>query len=243
MKATMPGDLDLETAAILEVFYRVERAGVIRLSDGGGPFGFDITIALIVDDLIRRYACDAIVETGCFLGDTTCYLSRRYPNIPLYSCDLDAGYAAFTRRRLAGYGNARVTQEDSPDLIARVSTRHKRPFFFLDAHWGEQWPLARELEQISSGVVAVHDFDIGHPRFSYDEYDGIVCGPGVLAAMKNPPDAYFTPDVDAVPALPCLQVGRRAGVGFIAVGLDSGPLLACAGLRPRHLDRAPEAAS
>jgi SAM-dependent methyltransferase len=234
--ATMADDDCPRTSAVLGAFYQVERAGVIGLSDGGGPFGFDITVALIVDDLMRRYECDAIIETGCFLGDTTCYLARRYQDIPVYSCDIDPGYAAFARRRLAGYGNVQVTHEDSPDLVARASARHVRPFFFLDAHWREVWPLSRELEQISHGVVAIHDFDIGHPRFSYDEYDGIVCGPRVLAAMASPPEFYFTPDVDTVPALPCLQMGRRAGVGFIAVGLDTGSLQAGIGLRRRHLD-------
>lgn len=243
MTAATRDDLGPRASIVLRSFYQVERVGVIGLSDDGGPFGFDITVALIVDDLIRRYECDAIVETGCFLGDTTCYLARNYPDIPVYSCDVDAGYATFTRKRLAGCGNVQVTHEDSPNLVTRISARCNRPFLFLDAHWGEVWPLSRELEEISHGVVAIHDFDIGHPRFSYDEYDGIVCGPRVLAAMTNPPDCYFTPDLDTVPELPCLQMGRRAGVGFIAVGLDTGLMHAGTGLRRRRFDVASEVTS
>jgi hypothetical protein len=30
----------------VSVFYRTERAGAVRLPDGGGPFGFDIGVAL-----------------------------------------------------------------------------------------------------------------------------------------------------------------------------------------------------
>lgn len=56
------------------VFYRTWRAGACRLSDGGGPFGFDIAVALLADGLISGFGCDAIAETGCFLGDTTAYL-------------------------------------------------------------------------------------------------------------------------------------------------------------------------
>ncbi len=70
----------------VSVFYRTERAGACRLSDGGDPFGFDITVALIAGDLITRYGCDAVAETGCFLGDTTAYLARRYPHLPVYAC-------------------------------------------------------------------------------------------------------------------------------------------------------------
>ncbi len=208
----------------LSIFYRTERVGAVRLSDGGGPFGFDVTVALLVDDLISRYGCDAVAETGCFLGDTTSYLARRYPQLPVYTCDIEPAHASFTRHRLAEHGNVTVEDVDSPALVAAVSARHQRPLFYLDAHWGPHWPLDRELAAIGSGVVVVHDFDVGHPRFSFDSYDGIACGPTVLARMPAPPARYFTPDPQTDHPLPCLQTGRRAGVGILAVGLDIGPL-------------------
>jgi hypothetical protein len=211
-------------ADTLSVFYRVERAGVARLSDGGGPFGFDVTIALTFDDLVGAYGCDAIVETGCFLGDTTTYLARRYPGLPVYSCDIQPQYAAFTARRVADASNATVVCRDSPDLVTEVCQRHDRPILLLDAHWEQQWPLVRELDAVTAGVVLVDDFDIGHPRFGFDSYDGLVCGPQVLAAMKDPPGMYWTPDPDEDFPLPCLQVGRRAGVGIVAIGVGTGPL-------------------
>lgn len=212
------------TDTTLAVFYRTERVGSVRLSDGGGPFGFDITVALIVDDLLTGYSCDAIVETGCFLGDTTSYLARRYPDLPVYSCDNDAGHASFTRHRLRATGNVAVTCVDSPTLVATVVARHERPLFFLDAHWGVQWPLGRELASITTGIVVIHDFDIGHPRFAFDTYQGMVCGPAMLARMPSPPARYFTPDPQADHPLPCLQTGRRAGVGIVAIGADPGTL-------------------
>lgn len=208
----------------LAVFYRTERVGGVRSSDGGGPFGFDITVALIVDDLIMAYSCDAIVETGCFLGDTTSYLGRRYPELPVYSCDNDARHASFTQHRLRAISNVTVTCIDSPELVTAMVSRHVRPLLFLDAHWGERWPLGQELAAITTGIVMIHDFDIGHPRFSFDTYQGVACGPAVLASMPTPPARYFTPNPLADHPLPCLQTGRRAGVGIVAVGLDLGPL-------------------
>lgn len=212
------------TDTTLSIFYRTERVGAARLSDGGGPFGFDVTVALLVDDLLQQYHCDAIVETGCFLGDTASYLTRRYPQMPVYACDIDPSHVAFTRHRLAGHHTISVECVDSPALVAQISTRHQRPLFYLDAHWAPQWPLERELAAITTGLVVIHDFDIGHPRFSYDSYDGIICGPAVLARMPSPPARYYTPDPEADHPLPCLQTGRRAGVGILAVGLDPAQL-------------------
>jgi hypothetical protein len=184
------------------VFYRTGRAGAQRLSDGGGPFGFDIAVALMVDELIRHYGCDAITETGC---------------------DADRECAAFTARRLAGCPNAEVTCEDSPGMLARVASRHARPLAFLDAHWGEDWPLIAELGIVTAaaGVAVIHDFDISHERFSYDTYDGVPCGPLLLGRMAAPPAWYYTLDPSAVLPVPCLQTGRRAGVGVV-IGRDLG---------------------
>jgi hypothetical protein len=201
----------------VSVFYRTGRAGAARLSDGGGPFGFDIAVALMVDELIRGYRCDAVAETGCFAGDTTFYLARRYPALPVYACDIDPGSAAFTARRLAGHPNAVVTCEDAPRMLERAGATHARPLAFLDAHWGDQWPLVAELDTLTAaeGIAVIHDFDIGHDRFSYDIYDSVACGPAVLARMSRPPDRYYVLDPSARLPVPCLQTGRRAGVGVV----------------------------
>ncbi|MBC6457092.1 hypothetical protein [Actinomadura sp. HBU206391] len=208
----------------LKVFYQVERAGCFRLSDGGGPLGFDVTLALLLDDVQDLYKCDVLVETGCFVGDTTAYLARRYPHLPVFSCDVDYGHAAVTRQRVAAESNAVVSHADSPTLVADVAACYERPLFFLDAHWDEEWPLVRELDAITAGIAVIHDFDIGHPRFAFDHYNEVVCGPEVLAAMAQPPARYFTPDPHADHPLPCLQVGRRAGAGIVAIGVDTRPL-------------------
>jgi hypothetical protein len=210
-------DQQAETDLTVSVFYRTGRAGALRLSDSGGPFGFDIAVALLVDELIRRYDCDAIAETGCFSGDTTFYLARRYTRLPVYSCDTDAASAAFTVRRLAGCQNATITCEPSPRMLARVTARHARPLAFLDAHWGADWPLLAELGIVTAaaGIAVVHDFDIGHDRFSYDTYGGVPCGPLLLSRMTSPPGRYYVLDPSAPLPVPCLQTGRRAGVGVV----------------------------
>ena len=220
------------------VFYRTWRAGACRLSDGGGPFGFDIAVALLADELITGYGCEAIAETGCFLGDTTAYLARRYPHLPVYTCDIVPGFCAFTARRLARCPNVSVTCEDSPTMLARAGAQHARTFAFLDAHWGVCWPLPAELDTLSGSIAVVHDFDIGHPRFSFDTYDGAACDPELLRRMARPPERYFVLDPAAALPLPCLQTGRRAGVAALTAGLDDHLLAASRYLTARSLPRA-----
>jgi hypothetical protein len=216
----MTADLDRTVA----VFYRTWRAGTLGLSDGGGPFGFDIAVALIAHEIITSFECDAIVETGCFTGDTTAYLGRRYPDLPVYTCDTDPGCSAFTARRLVGLPNVTVSCEDSPAMLARVCSGHRRTFAFLDAHWHRTWPLPAELEVLTGAVALIHDFDIGHQRFSSDSYGGVTCGPALLTRMSHPPVCYFTLNPDVPLPVPCLQTGRRAGVAVITAGLDGARL-------------------
>jgi predicted O-methyltransferase YrrM len=221
-----PDRLDARVAEILHHFYRTTRAGQLGMSDGGGPFGFDVTTALLVDELARAYQCDAIVETGCFLGDTADYLARAYPNLPITTCDVWEPHASFTARRLHRATHVTVLCQDSPDVVAASCSRYRRPLFFLDAHGGAGgWPLRRELEAITAGIVVIHDFDIGHPRFAYDTYDGIVCGPALLAQIDLP-SLYFTPDPAARFPLPCLQTGRRSGIGILAINVQTKALAA-----------------
>lgn len=217
--------IDQDSAdTLLRTFYTVPRMGQERLSDGGGPFGFDITTALQTDALMRAYGCDGIVETGCFRGDTTEFLSRAYPDLPVLTCDLDHVSAATTRLRLRDRQNVEVYHGDSAELLPHMLRRLKKPLVYLDAHWNTRWPLREELAAVQHGIVAIDDFDIGHQRFSYDHYDGIVCGPDLVsAALADVQDLYIGNPYATYP-FPCLQTGRRSGTGFLARGLDPLPM-------------------
>ncbi len=201
-------------------FYSTPRASAGLLSDGGGPFGFDVHVALQIDCIIRLCGIDGIVETGCCLGDTTEYLARQYPRLAVRTCDIDSDRAAFTDARLQRWPNVTVGCGDSAELITDLSESMTRPLYILDAHGGSGWPLADELYQIARGVAAIDDFDIGHPRFSYDVYDDVPCSPALIAAVfphlrlmlvGNPYGSY---------PVPCLQPYRRSGVGYLNVPPD-----------------------
>ncbi|KOT64391.1 MULTISPECIES: hypothetical protein [Streptomyces] len=220
---------DATVDALLGDFYRTARAGGLdRLAGGGGPLGFDITTACQLHALVEGYGCDGIVESGCHRGDTSEYLARAYPRLPLRTCDLDARRAAFTRARLARYPNARVEHGDSAQLLPGLLCGLARPLVLLDAHWGPAWPLRGELAVLAAhrAVVVIDDFAIGHPRFGYDTYDGVACGPHLVAAAWPHRERMFVGDVEADYPLPCLQTGRRSGTGVLASNLDDALLAA-----------------
>ncbi|MFE9687139.1 hypothetical protein [Streptomyces sp. NPDC006285] len=199
-------------------FYRTVRAGAAGLSDGGGPFGFDITAAVAFHDLVRAYQPDVLVETGCYFGDTTSYLGRVYPSLPVWSCDIDDGCAAVTRRRTATEKNVVVFAEESPSVVLRAAQHYERPLFYLDAHGQSIWPLAHELQNVTTGIACIDDFDIGNPRFAFDHYDGVRCDSTyAFDATANIQDIYrMDPEADG--PFPCMQTGRRSGKAVVPFG-------------------------
>lgn len=200
---------------VYKIFYRVERCGVISLSDGGGAFGFDVTVALLFDDLVAAYQPDALVECGSSVGDTTVYLGRTYRNLAVRSCDIDAFCVSFTKHRTSELDNVIIGYEHSLDLISRVQREFTHPLFFLDAHGGTHWPLANELKAITRGIAVIHDFNINNSRFAYDSYGGIACDAKLLVSNLPCETPIYALQPDAEVPFPCLQVGRRTGIAVV----------------------------
>lgn len=205
-------------SSVYRHFYRTIRAGAVGLSDGGGPFGFDITAAIAFDDLVHFYRPDVLIETGCYFGDTTSYLSRTYPLLPVWSCDIDSACAALTRQRTATSRNVRVFAEDSPSLVRRAGERYARPLLYLDAHGHGAWPLREELQNICEGIACIDDFDIGNPRFAFDHYDSSRCDANYVFDALTGIQSIYRIDPEADSPFPCLQTGRRAGKAVAPLG-------------------------
>lgn len=208
---------------VFVAFYNTPRAGVELLSDGGGPFGFDIHAALIFDSLIDRFAIDGIIESGTCVGDTTDYLSRLYSDLQVVSFELDHRLASFAETRLKDRKNVHVRHGDSASLLASTASSFDRPLIYLDAHWADEWPLEGELESLKTAVIVIDDYDIGHERFSFDCYDGVACDRQLLDRVL-PTSRVFVPDVSYAHRFPCLQVGRRSGQAFLTIGLSDDRL-------------------
>jgi hypothetical protein len=211
------------TSLVYSHFYKVPRMGAVELSCGGGPFGFDIIAAICADHLITSYRCDAILETGCHFGDTTEYLARMYPSLAISACDLSPDKAAIATHRLKRFSNVTIFHDDSPAFLGRLIDTYTLPFIYLDAHWEATWPLKAELSLIRRAILCIDDFDVRHPRFAFDSYGGVPCGLNILPADWRPFCFRLNPGAN-VGGLPCLQIGRRGGKCYAAVGVTAAHL-------------------
>jgi hypothetical protein len=84
-------------------------------------------LALQVDYLVTSYDVDAIVESGCCVGDTTAYLAEMDPGLPVVTCDIDPCRVAFTRHRTQMAGNVTAYCGDSAELLPFMLEEFRRP--------------------------------------------------------------------------------------------------------------------
>ena len=208
-------------------FYTTERSS-IGMSDGGGPFGFDIHFALEMDYLIKKHNVDCIIETGTNAGDTTEYLCRSYPDIEIISCEVNKDYFDRATKRLWDYKNVTLYNKSSQEVVYDMDDRYDNPIYYLDAHWGEYWPLEDEIENISKGVVCVSDFYNPYKQiirqnveYGFDSYNGQDCDIRMLRSLLGTDTKIYTNnilDLD-VYEFPCLQNVRRSGRAYFTKDL------------------------
>jgi hypothetical protein len=171
----------------------------------------------IVRSIIETVRPVALVETGTWRGATAEFLASF--GLPTFSVELRPRTFGYARARLFGRRNVKLRMGDS-----RAALRHwlatdlrkvrDRPlFFYLDAHWNADLPLAEELQIIFNecprAVVMVDDFEVPHDAaYGFDDY-----GPGQAFTAD-----YIEPVVAAFgllasyPALPAAEeTGAKQG--------------------------------
>ena len=132
----------------------------------------------IVKDLFGRLRFTLGIETGAHFGATAGYLAHEY-GVPVYTCEVTARYFYVARHLLRELDAVYVRNLDSRvflrELAADDAIRAECTFFYLDAHWFEDLPLAEELGVIAEGwaqwVALVDDFEVpGDPGYGFDDY-------------------------------------------------------------------------
>jgi hypothetical protein len=129
----------------------------------GGPFNGQERRRELFAALVDAVKPKAIVETGTFRGTTTGYFAET--GLPVYTIEAHSRNYGFARERLRRHRNVVMLKCDEP------------LFFYLDAHWNADLPLAEELEiildQAKHPVVMIDDFQVPWDKgYGYDDYGG-----------------------------------------------------------------------
>jgi hypothetical protein len=135
----------------------------------------------IFREVIATLRFGAIVETGTWTGDTTGYMAE-VSRLPVFSGELNYRFHTIAKMRLVDLPGITLRNMDSRNFITELAQEpamtERNTFFYLDAHWYNDLPLAEEIDLIASHwkqfVIMIDDFQVpGDDGYGYDDY-----GPG-----------------------------------------------------------------
>jgi hypothetical protein len=146
----------------------------------GGPFNGQLSRQALFQEIIAKTQPHAIVETGTYFGTTTDLLAAT--GIPVYTIEADPYNFGFARARFWCRRNVRLLLGDSRETLRKLFAGPFSSgvwgsvlFFYLDAHWNDDLPLAEELDIVfsrcPSAIVMIDDFQVPFDAgYGYDNY-------------------------------------------------------------------------
>jgi hypothetical protein len=189
------------------VEYHLEPA---RLDSWGGPFNGQCFRQLIYIDLLNACGFDAIAETGTFRGTTTVFLCQNSNGAPVYSSEINPRFFEVARRRLRSIKNLHLYNLDSRVFLSKLKLpRNAKAFFYLDAHWRDDLPLAEEIafivQHFDTFAIMIDDFEVpGDDGYSFDDY-----GPHKRLSLRDFP---FHLDNRVIARFPSRPSSRESGL-------------------------------
>ena len=147
-----------------------------------GKFALDdIFLRERLRQVIDENGIETVVETGLNEGRSTlefCKMVRQVVGV-----DIDPACVQITLEHLAKSGatNFTLITGHSPDVLKTIVAQKpaNKTLFFLDAHWGEPWPLPDEIRSLpkGQGIMVFHDIQVPGKDFGFDGvmYEGKVC--------------------------------------------------------------------
>jgi hypothetical protein len=183
------GDLAVRVGALeLAIGYLVDPAAFTGSKDVcAGHFNGQQSRTRLFDAVLEAFACESIIETGTYLGNTTKYMANA-SSLPVYSCESNPAFFAIANRELAQSSSIELFFGDSRLFLKNLISQgvhRRRSFFYLDAHWNQDLPLMTEIEIIVRNwdefVLMVDDFQVPHDDgYGFDDY-----GPGKRFTLQE----------------------------------------------------------
>jgi hypothetical protein len=188
---------------------------------GWGPFNGQTARQALFVDIIAKLQPYAIVETGTSLGATTELMSQT--GLPVFTIELHPRNYGFARARFWRRQKVKLLHGDSRASLVKLFDGALQPlsnrtiFFYLDAHYYDDLPLAEEIDIIFTrcpmAVVMIDDFEVPWDAgYGFDNY-----GPGKalvssyirLAISAHQLHAFYpsTPSTEDYPSTPMAAAG------------------------------------
>ncbi|RAV13496.1 hypothetical protein DQP55_09950 [Mycolicibacterium sp. GF69] len=166
----------------------------------------------------------AVVETGTFRGTTTEFFAEF--GVPVYTAEATARLHAFAEQRFRSVSDrVHVVLADSRALLQQLASDPSFPkedvFFYLDAHWHSDLPLAKEIATIfeswQRSIIMIDDFAVPDDSYNYDDY-----GPGAVLNAEYLDALGRTDMFRFYPSLPAIQeTGYKRGCIVLCNDLDT----------------------
>jgi hypothetical protein len=203
-----------------------------RVAGWGGPFNGQSARCALFREIVAKLRPRVIVETGTHLGTTTEYMAQA--GLPVFTVEADPRNYGFVRARFWRTGNITLLFGDSRAGLCKLldgplrDMAHLTLFFYLDAHWNADLPLAEELEIVFgrclAAIVMLDDFEVPYDAgYGHDDY-----GPGktltasyIAPAVSRYELQTFYPSTRSI-----AESGLRRGCVVLAKAAVHGEVLA-----------------
>lgn len=121
-----------------------------------------------LDQIIKDYSIEAVVETGVNEGKSTVCFAAMVNKVYAIDNDQECLAAAANLIQRLNITNVELILGNSPDVLKEF-TFPERTVYFLDAHWDDYWPLLDEIAAIprNSGIIIIHDILVPDKSFGW----------------------------------------------------------------------------
>lgn len=139
------------------------------------PFHDDPILKQLISEVTNHYGVRSFFETGTFRGDTLNYYAEHHENVKCYSVEVNRLFYTWAKWSIYA-DNIHLIRGRSVDALKKTLPLLEYPvLFWLDAHWGENWPLLEELKLIVAlggpSIIFIDDCQVPwEPSFGYDTY-------------------------------------------------------------------------
>lgn len=187
------------------------------------PFNGAVEMSTFFMYLKESYNIQIAIETGSFKGNTAGFLGTLFPLV--HTIEISPDFYVDSSTYLKKLYNVHCHFGSSPTILHQIlpSLKGEPIVFYLDAHWGNYWPLLDELEEISKThrdncIIVIDDFKVpGRSDIPYDKHYSIEYSYETIQGHLNRVFSDYT-----VHYLIPKDVGTRAKFAAIPKSLRKG---------------------